>query len=41
MECDYLLKAGVIIHPPGDPKVYTNHNLTNEVAKDYLRLNPV
>lgn len=35
-ECDYQLKSGVVIQIFGKSDVYTNDNLTNEVAAAYL-----
>lgn len=37
-KCDYKLRAGVIIHYGAD--VYTNDNLTDEVAQKFLQENP-
>lgn len=37
-QCNYKLRAGVIIHYGAD--VYTNDNLTNEVASKFLAENP-
>ncbi len=41
-KCDYRMRAGFIIHTPAidGGKIYTNANLTNEVAKRYLELFP-
>lgn len=41
-KCDYRMRAGFIIHTPAidGGKVYTNANLTNEVAAKYLELFP-
>lgn len=41
-KCDYRMRAGFIIHNPAidGGKVYTNANLTNEVAEKYLALYP-
>ena len=40
--CDYHLRAGFIIRSPkvDEGRIYTNANLTNEVAKRYLELFP-
>ena len=32
----YILKSGVVIQPKGSSKVYTNDNLTDEVAQAFL-----
>ena len=37
-KCDYTLRAGVILHVGS--RVYTNANLTNEVAEQFLKDNP-
>jgi len=37
---NYLLVAGVILQMPSDPNVYSNKNLTDEVAERYLKDNP-
>ena len=41
-KCDYRMRAGFIIHTPAidGGKIYTNANLTNEVARRYLELFP-
>lgn len=39
-KCDYRLKAGVVIQIFGKAEVYTNDNLTNKVAKAYLKRYP-
>ena len=41
-ECAYSLRAGFIIHCPTfrGGKIYTNDNLTNDVARDYLAAFP-
>lgn len=39
-KCDYKLKAGVILHISGSSEVYTNDNLSNEVARAFLAENP-
>lgn len=41
-KCDYVLRGGFIIRTPliDNGKVYTNSNLTNEVAEKYLELFP-
>ena len=39
-KCDYKLRAGVILHISGSSEVYTNDNLTNEVAEKFLKDNP-
>ena len=41
-KCDYRMRAGFIIHTPAidNGKIYTNANLTNEVARRYLELFP-
>lgn len=39
-KCDYSLKNGVVLQIFGTSKVYTNANLTNEVAEKYLRVFP-
>lgn len=39
-KCDYQLRAGVILHISGSSEVYTNDNLTNEVAEKFLKDNP-
>lgn len=39
-KCDYKLKAGVILHISGSSEIYTNANLTNEVAQAFLREYP-
>ena len=35
-KCDYKLRAGVILHISGSSEVYTNDNLTNEVAEKFF-----
>lgn len=39
-KCNYQLRAGVILHISGSSEVYTNDNLTNEVAEKFLKDNP-
>lgn len=39
-KCDYSLKNGVVLQIFGTSEVYTNANLTNEVAEKYLRVFP-
>lgn len=39
-KCDYTLKNGVVLQPFGTSEVYTNANLTNEVAEKHLRQFP-
>lgn len=41
-ECAYSLRAGFIIHCPTfrGGKIYTNDNLTNDVAREYLAAFP-
>lgn len=39
-KCDYKLRAGVILHIAGSSEVYTNDNLTNAVAEQFLKDNP-
>ncbi len=39
-QCRYRLKAGAIVQFFGESTVYTNHNLTDEVAERFLRMNP-
>ncbi len=39
-KCDYALKNGAILQPFGTSEVYTNANLTNEVAEKHLRQFP-
>ena len=36
---NYTLKAGVLLQMPSDPNVYTNANLTDEIAERYLKDN--
>lgn len=36
----YILKSGVVIQPKGSSKVYTNDNLTDEVAQAFLLERP-
>lgn len=36
----YVLKSGVVIQPKGSSKVYTNDNLTDEVAQAFLLERP-
>ena len=36
----YRLRAGVVLQIAGSSEVYTNDNLTDEVAKNYLKKNP-
>lgn len=40
--CNYRLRAGFIIHCPNfrRGKIYTNYNLTDEVAEEYLAMFP-
>lgn len=42
-KCDYRLRAGFIIACPEfrNGKIFTNENLTNEVAKEYLAKYPL
>lgn len=42
-KCDYRLRAGFIIACPEfrNGKIFTNDNLTNEVAKEYLAKYPL
>lgn len=36
-KCNYILKNGVLLQPEfGSNKMYTNDNLTDEVAEKYL-----
>jgi hypothetical protein len=37
---NYLLCAGVVLHSAEEPDVYTNANLTDEIAEKYLKNNP-
>lgn len=37
-KCDYALRGGVILHVGS--RVYSNANLTNEVAEQFLKDNP-
>lgn len=39
-KCNYQLRAGVILHISGSSEVYTNANLTDEVAQKFLQENP-
>ena len=40
-KCNYILKNGVLLQPEfGSNKMYTNDNLTDEVAEKYLAKNP-
>lgn len=41
-KCNYRLRAGFIIHCPNfrRGKIYTNYNLTDEVAEEYLAMFP-
>lgn len=36
----YILKSGVVIQPKGSSQVYTNDNLTDEVAAAFLLERP-
>lgn len=36
----YILKSGVVLHPKGSSQVYTNDNLTDEVAEAFLNERP-
>lgn len=36
----YKLKAGVVIQPSGTSEVYTNDNLTDEIAEQFLKERP-
>lgn len=36
----YILKSGVVIQPTGSSAVYTNDNLTDEVAQAFLAERP-
>lgn len=36
----YALKNGVLLHEFGSAEMYTNANLTDEVAENYLSRNP-
>ena len=36
----FVLKPGAVIQVFGDPRVYTNENLTDDIAKEYLTNNP-
>ncbi len=36
----YTLKAGAVLTVFGDPRIYTNANLTDEVAKEFLKAHP-
>jgi hypothetical protein len=36
----YILKSGVVIQPKGSSQVYTNDNLTDDVAKAFLQERP-
>ena len=35
----YTLKAGVIIMPKSNPKVFNNHNLTDDISEAFLKEN--
>lgn len=37
---NYKLKAGVVIQPSGTSEVYTNDNLTDEIAEQFLKERP-
>ena len=39
-QCDYKLRAGVVLQIFGSSEVYTNDNLTNKVAEEYLKKFP-
>lgn len=39
-QCGYRLKAGALVQFFGESTVYTNHNLTDEVAERFLKKNP-
>lgn len=39
-KCNYRLLRGVVIHLSGSSIVYTNDNLTDEVARKFLAENP-
>lgn len=39
-KCDYSLKNGVLLQVFGSNEMYTNANLTNEAAENFLRKNP-
>lgn len=39
-KCDYVLKNGVVLRIFGNENIYTNINLTNNVAESYLRKFP-
>lgn len=39
-KCNYRLLRGVVIHVSGSSVVYTNDNLTDEVARKFLAENP-
>lgn len=39
-KCNYKLRAGFIIHDFNTGKIYTNANLTDKVAKAYLKAYP-
>lgn len=36
----FVLKPGAVIQVFGNPRVYTNENLTDDIAKEYLTNNP-
>lgn len=40
VKSQYVLKSGVVLQPKGSNKVYTNDNLTDEVAQAFLRERP-
>jgi len=37
---NYSLKAGVVVCIPEDSTIYTNKNLTDKVAEEYIKANP-
>ena len=39
-QCNYKLRAGVVLHISGSSEVYTNANLTDAVAQKFLQENP-
>lgn len=39
-KCDYVLKNGVVLRIFGDENIYTNTNLSNNVAESYLQKFP-
>jgi len=37
---NYSLKAGVVVRIPKEATIYTNKNLTDKVAEEYIKANP-